>query len=208
MPCLLGNEERKRASYNNDGAGGARLTKKIFFLHVPSPPSMIFKEMECGPDILEGMLNANAVGFHGFMDARHFLSSTHRFLGVAHESFKGGLTGTKCKKRIVAVTMSSVSIEPPLVSGERCAFFSLSLILSYGLVCIRILFVRVHLCSITHACFFTKAAVQLQTMINGETALRTMHANRMIIVGLDCAQYLSGVVPKLSAYKRLLCDSL
>jgi len=66
-----------------------RLTRKIFFLHVPFPPSMIFKEMECGPEILEGMLNADVVGFHGFTDARHFLSSVKRILGVAHESFEG-----------------------------------------------------------------------------------------------------------------------
>jgi hypothetical protein len=50
MPRLLGKEERKWASYDNDGAWGAGLTKKIFFLHVPFPSSMIFKEMECGPD--------------------------------------------------------------------------------------------------------------------------------------------------------------
>jgi trehalose 6-phosphate synthase/phosphatase len=124
MPRLLGDEEKKMT--NDDGVGGAaRLTKKIFFLHVPFPPSMIFKEMECGPDILEGMLNADVVGFHGFTDARHFLSSTQRILGLAHESFEGGLIGIKYKKRIVAVTMSSVSIEPPLVSGERSAFSSL-----------------------------------------------------------------------------------
>ena len=115
MPRLLGDEERRA------NGSGVRLTKKIFFLHGPFPPSMIFKEMECGPDILEGMLNADVVGFHGFTDARHFLSSAKRILGVAHESFEGGLLGIKYKKRIVAVTMSSVSIEPPLVSGERSA---------------------------------------------------------------------------------------
>jgi len=65
------------------------------------------------------------------------------------------------------VTMSSVSIEPPLVS----------------------------------------AAMKLQTTIDGEAALRKKHAGRIIIAGLDCAQYLSGVGPKLSAYERLLRDS-
>ena len=103
MPRLLGNEERKASG------PGARLTKKIFFLRVPFPPSMIFKEMECGPDILEGMLNADVVGFHGFTYARHFLSSVERILGVAHESFEGGLIGINYKKRIVAVTMSRMA---------------------------------------------------------------------------------------------------
>ena len=163
MPRLLVNEERKMTKTN----GGGRLTKKIFFLHVPFPPSMIFKEMECGPDILEGMLNADVVGFHGYTDARHFLSSVKRILGVAHESFEGGILGIKYRKRIVAVTMSSVSIEPPLVS----------------------------------------AAMQLQTTIDGEASLRAKHKGRIIIAGLDVAQYLSGVELKLCIYERLLRDS-
>jgi trehalose 6-phosphate synthase/phosphatase len=163
MPRLLVNEERKMTKAN----GGGRLTKKIFFLHVPFPPSMIFKEMECGPDILEGMLNADVVGFHGYTDARHFLSSVKRILGVAHESFEGGILGIKYRKRIVAVTMSSVSIEPPLVS----------------------------------------AAMQLQTTIDGEAALRAKHEGRIIIAGLDVAQYLSGVELKLCIYEKLLRDS-
>ncbi len=59
----------------------------------------------------------------------------------------------------------------------------------------------------SRAFLFTKAAMELQTTIEGEDALRKKHAGRMIIAGLDCAQYLSGVVPKLSAYERLLQDS-
>jgi trehalose-6-phosphate synthase len=64
------------------------------------------------------MLNADVVGFHGFTDARHFLSSAKRILGVSHENLVGGLIGVQYKKRIVAVTMSSVSVEPAMVDGE------------------------------------------------------------------------------------------
>jgi hypothetical protein len=111
LPKLLGDEEKK--------ANAPSLTKKIFFLHIPFPVSMIFKELECGPAILEGMLHADVVGFHGFTDARHFLSSSKRILGVSHENLIGGLIGVKYKKRIVAVTMSSVSIEPAMVDSEN-----------------------------------------------------------------------------------------
>ena len=118
LPKLLGDEEEK--------SNAPRLTKKIFFLHIPFPVSMIFKELECGPAILEGMLNADVVGFHGFTDARHFLSSAKRILGVSHENLVGGLIGVQYKKRIVAVTMSSVSVEPAMVDGEISLSFLLS----------------------------------------------------------------------------------
>jgi trehalose 6-phosphate synthase/phosphatase len=50
MPRMLVDEEKKMTK--SKLAEGGRLTKKIFFLYVPFPPSMIFKEMECGPEIL------------------------------------------------------------------------------------------------------------------------------------------------------------
>jgi len=159
LPQMLGDEEKKTKS--------VRLTKKIFFLHIPFPVSMIFKEMECGPAILEGILHADVVGFHGFTEARHFLSSAKRILGVSHESLEGGLIGVKYQKRTIVVTMSSVSVEPYMVD----------------------------------------AVMQLPTTIDAEAALRSKHAGRMIIAGLDVAQYLSGVGLKLIAYEQLLHDS-
>lgn len=49
--------------------------------------------------------------------------------------------------------------------------------------------------------------MRLPSAIGGEAALRSKHAGRMIIAGLDSAQYLSGVGLKLSAYEMLLRDS-
>lgn len=108
LPRLLGEEEVKI---------GSRQTKKIFYLHIPFPVSMIFKEMEFGCTVLEGILHADIVGFHGFTDARHFLSSAKRILGLSHDSLEGGLIGVKFKERTVVVTMSSVSIEPEMVDA-------------------------------------------------------------------------------------------
>jgi trehalose 6-phosphate synthase/phosphatase len=49
--------------------------------------------------------------------------------------------------------------------------------------------------------------MRLPSAIAGEAVLRSKHAGRMIIAGLDSAQYLSGVELKLSVYEMLLHDS-
>ncbi|KAL7493464.1 hypothetical protein ACHAWT_002460 [Skeletonema menzelii] len=108
LPRMMSEEEAKI---------GSRLTKKIFYLHIPFPVSMIFKEIEFGATVLEGILHADVVGFHGFTDARHFLSSAKRILGLSHDSLEGGLLGVKYKGRTVVVTMSSVSIESEVVDA-------------------------------------------------------------------------------------------
>eukprot|EP00577_Skeletonema_sp_RCC1716_P004103 CAMPEP_0113381280 /NCGR_PEP_ID=MMETSP0013_2-20120614/5211_1 /TAXON_ID=2843 ORGANISM="Skeletonema costatum, Strain 1716" /NCGR_SAMPLE_ID=MMETSP0013_2 /ASSEMBLY_ACC=CAM_ASM_000158 /LENGTH=1269 /DNA_ID=CAMNT_0000263683 /DNA_START=8 /DNA_END=3817 /DNA_ORIENTATION=- /assembly_acc=CAM_ASM_000158 len=108
LPRMMSEEEAKI---------GSRLTKKIFYLHIPFPVSMIFKEIEFGATVLEGILHADIVGFHGFTDARHFLSSAKRILGLSHDSLEGGLLGVKYKGRTVVVTMSSVSVEPEMVDA-------------------------------------------------------------------------------------------
>jgi trehalose 6-phosphate synthase/phosphatase len=110
LPRMLSEQEKKI---------GSRLTRKIFYLHIPFPVSMIFKEMEFGTNILEGILHADTVGFHSFTDARHFLSSAKRILGLPHDSLEGGLIGVKYKGRVVVVTMSSVSVEPEMVEGKN-----------------------------------------------------------------------------------------
>ena len=158
LPRMMGEEEAKI---------GSRLTKKIFYLHIPFPVSMIFKEMEFGSTVLEGILHADVVGFHGFTDARHFLSSAKRILGLSHDSFEGGLIGVKYKGRTVVVTMSTVSVEPEIVD----------------------------------------AVMSFPSTISGANELRSKHAGRTIIAGVDVAQHLSGVSLKLATYERLLQDS-
>merc|ERR1719203_1241779 len=67
--------------------------KMVFFLHIPFPTSQIFRELEFGEAILEGMLHADVVGFHAFDHARHFLNASKRILGLNYESLVGGLIG-------------------------------------------------------------------------------------------------------------------
>lgn len=92
----------------------AKSCRKVFFLHIPFPTSQIFRELECGEEILQGMLHADVVGFHAFDHARHFLNAAKRILGLNYESLVGGLIGVTFLSKTVLVSMSNVSIEPKM----------------------------------------------------------------------------------------------
>mmetsp|Transcript_1714 Transcript_1714/g.2524 ORF Transcript_1714/g.2524 Transcript_1714/m.2524 type:complete len:1280 (+) Transcript_1714:278-4117(+) len=109
LPKMVADYER--AKFN------ANVIRKVYFLHIPFPTSKIFRELECGDAILEGILNADLIGFHTFDHARHFLNSAKRILGLNYESLVGGLIGVKYHGNTVLVTMSNVSIEPTLVDS-------------------------------------------------------------------------------------------
>jgi hypothetical protein len=95
-----------------------RYCHKVFFLHIPFPTSQIFRELECGEAILEGMLHADVVGFHAFDHARHFLNAAKRILGLNYESLVGGLIGVNFLGKTVLVSMSNVSIESKMADGK------------------------------------------------------------------------------------------
>jgi trehalose 6-phosphate synthase/phosphatase len=96
---------------------GCKVTRKVFFLHIPFPTSQIFRELECGEKILKGMLHADVVGFHAFDHARHFLNAAKRILGLNYESLVGGLIGVSFQGSTVLVSMSNVSIEPRMIDA-------------------------------------------------------------------------------------------
>ncbi|WP_210487964.1 bifunctional alpha,alpha-trehalose-phosphate synthase (UDP-forming)/trehalose-phosphatase [Rufibacter aurantiacus] len=53
-----------------------------FFQHIPFPSYEVFRLLPWREEILKGMLGADLVGFHTFDDARHFLSSVSRIVGL------------------------------------------------------------------------------------------------------------------------------
>jgi hypothetical protein len=112
LPKIL--DEKERNLYS-----GRSVTKKVFFLHIPFPTSQIFRELECGEAILEGMLHADVVGFHAFDHARHFLTAAKRILGLSYDSLVGGLIGVQYGRKTVLVTMHNVSIEPKILDGKN-----------------------------------------------------------------------------------------
>lgn len=67
--------------------------------------------------------------------------------------------------------------------------------------------IHIHAMNLFVSLFLSSASLRLPSAIAGEAELRSKHAGRMIIAGLDSAQYLSGVGLKLSAYEMLLRDS-
>ncbi|DAZ96236.1 TPA: hypothetical protein N0F65_012598 [Lagenidium giganteum] len=83
----------------------------VFFLHVPFPTSEIFRELSHGPQLLEGVLGVDVVGFHSFDHARHFLNACKRFLGLTYQSRRGGNLGVDYRGRNVVITISHVGIE-------------------------------------------------------------------------------------------------
>ena len=96
---------------------GKRTVEMIYFLHIPFPTSQVFRELEHGEAILEGMLHADVVGFHAFDHARHFLNASKRILGLTYESLVGGLIGVRYRRKKVLVTVSNVSIEPDIIDA-------------------------------------------------------------------------------------------
>ena len=56
-----------------------------FFLHIPFPSAELFRLIPWRGELLEGVLNADLVGFHTYDYAHNFLSSVLRLLGYEHE---------------------------------------------------------------------------------------------------------------------------
>ncbi|AKQ47734.1 trehalose-6-phosphate synthase [Rufibacter radiotolerans] len=53
-----------------------------FFQHIPFPSFEVFRLLPWREQILRGMLGADLIGFHTYDDARHFLSSVSRIVGL------------------------------------------------------------------------------------------------------------------------------
>ncbi len=53
-----------------------------FFLHIPFPSSEIFRQIPHRKELLQGVLQADLVGFHDYSYLRHFGSSLLRVLGI------------------------------------------------------------------------------------------------------------------------------
>lgn len=91
--------------------------RMVFFIHVPFPTSQVFRELEHGEALLEGMLHADVVGFHAFDHARHFLNAAKRILGLKYESLSGGLIGVRHRGTKILVTVSNVSVETDIIDA-------------------------------------------------------------------------------------------
>ena len=55
---------------------------KAFFLHIPFPSSEIFRQLPIDKEILEGVLEADLIGFHEHSYLRHFRNSIQAVIGI------------------------------------------------------------------------------------------------------------------------------
>ena len=55
-----------------------------FFLHIPFPSYEIFRILPWREELLEGLLDADQIGFHTYDYMRHFLSAAYRIAGYEH----------------------------------------------------------------------------------------------------------------------------
>jgi trehalose 6-phosphate synthase/phosphatase len=85
--------------------------KMVFFFHCPFPTSEIFRALQTGTLLLQGVLCADVVGFHVFDHARHFLTACKRYLGLSVQSKQGGNLCVDNGGRSVMVTICHVSID-------------------------------------------------------------------------------------------------
>ena len=86
-------------------------TKIIYFLHIPFSTPQIFRSLQYGGELLNGIIRSDVVGFHAFDHARHFLNACKRNLGLKFQTRAGGLLGVEFEGRTVSVVMRHVSIE-------------------------------------------------------------------------------------------------
>jgi trehalose 6-phosphate synthase/phosphatase len=77
-----------------------------FFLHIPFPPSEIFRALPFREALLAGVLGADLIGFHAPAYMRHFASTVTRVLGVP-----GGLDGIPWQGRPVRLGVFPMGID-------------------------------------------------------------------------------------------------
>jgi len=82
----------------------------ILFWHVPFPTSELFRTLPTRVEMVDGILNADVVGFHSFDHARHFLTACQRLCGFVHQS-KQGTLGVNVNGRNVMISVSHIGVE-------------------------------------------------------------------------------------------------
>jgi trehalose 6-phosphate synthase/phosphatase len=117
LPRMLREARNEAAIAPSNRENHPQAIKIVYFFHVPFPTSQVFRELEHGEALLEGVLHSDVIGFHAFDHARHFLNAAKRILGLSHESLVGGLIGVRHRGTKVLVTVSNVSVETDIIDA-------------------------------------------------------------------------------------------
>ncbi|MDH5720050.1 MAG: bifunctional alpha,alpha-trehalose-phosphate synthase (UDP-forming)/trehalose-phosphatase [Spirochaetia bacterium] len=80
--------------------------KTGFFLHIPFPSAEIFRELPYREEILDGVLNADLIGFHDYTYLRHFIETLHYLLSIESD-----ILSVEYENRKVQLGVFPVSID-------------------------------------------------------------------------------------------------
>ena len=83
-----------------------------FFLHIPFPPSAVFRLLPRGDELLQGLLGADFLAFHTHTDLQHFRNSIQRSLGLASTMDRVDMPG-----RAARLEALPISIDPKAFSS-------------------------------------------------------------------------------------------
>jgi trehalose 6-phosphate synthase/phosphatase len=85
------------------------------FLHIPFPPSDVFRVLPWSRRLLRGMLAADLVGFQVESYAEHFMNSAARLLGCEVDRAEGRV---QYDSRTIAVVADPISIDADYIASE------------------------------------------------------------------------------------------
>jgi len=107
---------------------------QVFYMHASWPTSEVFRSLAEREQLLNGMLQADVIGFHTFNHARHFLQCCKRILGLNYAS-RGGRLGLDCRGRDVVVDITHMGVDVPVLNewmaSEEAAAFARALRTKY-----------------------------------------------------------------------------
>ncbi|KAF8137714.1 glycosyltransferase family 20 protein [Boletus edulis] len=170
------------------------------FVHTPFPSSEVFRCLPRRKEILDGMLGANLVCFQTYSYSRHFISTCVRVCGYE-------TTSRSATASLTANTASTLSTSSHPVSAhpDRSGSSNASENKYIGID------VQGHIVAVSHCPVGINAErVARDTLRPGIQpkleALRTLYADKKIIVGRDKLDVVKGVLHKLRAFEKLLHD--
>lgn len=82
-----------------------------FFLHIPFPPSDIFRVLPRRAELLAGPLGADLIGFQTFSDQRNFLSSTLRLRGLEPEYDRIRVDGREVRAGVFPISVDFAAFD-------------------------------------------------------------------------------------------------
>ncbi|KAF8840575.1 glycosyltransferase family 20 protein [Paxillus ammoniavirescens] len=175
------------------------------FVHTPFPSSEVFRCLPRRKEILEGMLGSNLVCFQTYSYSRHFTSTCVRVCG--YETTSRTVPAPSLPSNTSSVLSNSSgttsSLNPLTFSTSKSSSNSENKYIGID--------VQGHIVAVSHCPVGIDAErVARDTLRPGIQpkleALRTLYADKKIIVGRDKLDVVKGVLHKLRAFEKLLQD--